>query len=95
MARYVALLNWTEAGVKGYRESPKRLTAFQKAFEPRGVRLLSAFYTMGPYDLVVVLEGPNDEAVNQALLASAADGHFRSVTLKAWTPEEFGRMVSG
>lgn len=95
MPTYVVLMNWTEQGIKAYKESPKRIEAAKKTLEPRGIKFRSVHYTMGPHDLVVVLEAPNDELLNKALLEIGSQGNVRSLTLKSWTPEEFTRMVSG
>lgn len=41
------------------------------------------FYTMGQYDLVVVCEAPNDEAMTKAMLIIGSVGAVRTETLPA------------
>jgi uncharacterized protein with GYD domain len=95
MPHYVALCNWTELGIKNFKDSPKRLEAARRAFEARGAKLHQFWYTMGPHDCVALVEAPSDEVFNRALLEIAAQGNLRSTSLKAYTPEEFATMVQG
>ena len=70
MATYITLMRWTGQGIAKVKDSPKRLDAGRKAFKKMGVEIKDTWLTMGKYDLVCVLEGP-DDAVAKALLHSA------------------------
>ena len=48
---------------------------------------------MGRYDLVCVIEGPNDEAVARALLTLGSQGNVQTETLKAWTEDDYRKIV--
>jgi len=50
------------------------------------------YYTVGQYDLVLVAEG-TDEAVTAALLKVGSLGNARSQTLRAFSFEEFKKIV--
>ncbi len=52
------------------------------------------FYTMGKYDLVLVADMPNDEALLQFNLAVGSLGNVRTNTLKTWTEAEFANVVA-
>ena len=93
MPHYITLINWTDQGVKNVKEAPARFAAAKQAVEAVGGKLHSIFLTMGEYDLVTIGEAPNDEAYATILLALAGQGNIRSKTLKAFTEEEFGRIV--
>ena len=58
MASYIMLLNWTEQGMAKIKASSKRLDAGRKAFKKLGCELKDVYLTMGPYDLVCVVEAP-------------------------------------
>jgi uncharacterized protein with GYD domain len=49
---------------------------------------------MGRYDLVCVIEGPNDETVARALLSLGSQGNVQTETLKAFTEDEFRKITS-
>ena len=54
-----------------------------------------AFYlTMGRYDIVVISEAPDDLAYSTTMLAICASGAVRSETLKAFTEEEYRKIIA-
>ena len=69
MATYITLFNWTDQGVRNVKDSPNRIRQAEGHFQQLGVTLTSIYCTMGDYDLVGVLEAPDDQALARALLA--------------------------
>lgn len=94
MARYIVLLNWTDQGIKNVKDSPKRLDAAREVAKNLGGELRDFYMTIGPYDMVTVLEAPDDEAAARFSLSVGAGGNVRTTTLKA-LPEEAYRRVIG
>ena len=48
---------------------------------------------MGHYDAVVIAEAPSDEAFAQAMLVIGAAGAVRTETLRAFTEQEYRKLV--
>jgi len=94
MPTYVALLNWTDQGVKGFRDSVDRYEAAQQAMGGAGVSFREIFWTIGPYDLVGIVEGPDDETVTAALLSVAGQGNIRSTSLRAFDAGEMRGVIA-
>jgi len=94
MSTYITLLRWTQQGVAKAKDSPKRLDAGRKAFKKLGVEIKATYLTMGRYDLVCVIEGPNDETVARALLSLGSQGNVQTETLKAFAEDEFRKITS-
>ena len=94
MPTYIALLNWTDQGVKNFRDSVDRYEAAQKAMSQAGVSFREMFWTIGPYDLVGVVEGPDDETVTAALLSVAGQGNIRSTSLRAFDVDEMRGVIA-
>jgi uncharacterized protein with GYD domain len=93
MASYVVLFNWTDQGIKNYKDSPGRVDAARGEMEKSGVRIREIFWTLGPHDLVAILEAPDDEKLTTTLLALGAQGNVRTTTLRAYTREEFTQLI--
>lgn len=93
MPTYIALVNYTQQGVARVKDSPKRLDAGRKAFKKFGVEIKDTYLTMGRYDLICVVEGPDDDAVARAMLTLGSQGNIRTETLKAWDEEGFRRVI--
>lgn len=92
MPTYIALLKWTSQGIANVRDSAKRLDAGREAFGKAGVNLKEAFLTMGRYDLVCVMEAPDDETYAKAVLNLGALGNVSTETLKAFTEDQYRRI---
>lgn len=93
MPTYITLLNWTEQGIGKIKSSPKRLDAGRKAFKKAGCELKDVYLTMGPYDLVCVIEAPDGETAAKAILSLGAAGSVRTLTLPAFTEDEYRTIV--
>ena len=92
MASFISLITYTDQGIRNIKESPKRADAFKAMAKKLGVTVKEIYWTLGHYDLVVVLEG-DDEAVTSALLKVGSLGNVRSETLRAFSAAEMGPIL--
>jgi len=83
----------TDQGVKNIKDAPQRIEEGIKAAEAVGGKALGFYTVMGEYDYVAVGEFPNDEVAVTLALALGAQGNLRTKTLKAFTKEEFAKIV--
>lgn len=95
MPTYIMLFGWTQKGIENVKESPARLDAARKACQEAGGELKEFYTTMGRYDGVVVLELPNDEAAAKVAIAVGSGGNVRTETLRAFTEDEYRRIIAG
>jgi uncharacterized protein with GYD domain len=93
MATYVLLFNWTEQGIKNYKDSSGRVDSVREQWASSGVQLKDLYWTMGQYDLVGVVEAADDETLTKALLPLGAAGNVRTTTMRAFSQDEFARLV--
>jgi len=93
MPTYIALMNWTGDGIQQVKDSPKRLDAGRKAFKKLGVKLNDTYLTMGRYDLVCILEAPDDETFAKAILTLGSKGAIRTETLKAFNEAQYRKII--
>jgi uncharacterized protein with GYD domain len=94
MATYIMLLNWTEQGIAKVKVSSKRLDAGRKAFKKMGVEIKDTYLTMGPYDLLCVVEAPDSETAAKAILTLGSQGNVRTLTMPAFTEDQY-REITG
>ena len=94
MATYLVLWNWTEQGIGKFKESPKRVEAFNKLAEKNGGKVVQFFYTLGKYDGAAIVEAPSDEAFLKIALNLGSLGNVRTTTLKAWPASEAAKVIS-
>jgi len=93
MSRYIELLNWTDQGIKNVRESPKRLDAARDLAKKLGCEIREFYMTIGTWDMVAVVEAPDDETLAKFNLSLAMAGNIRTTTLKAFTEESYRSVI--
>jgi uncharacterized protein with GYD domain len=94
MPLYITLLNWTEQGIRDYKDSPARAQAFADALTKAGGSLVNVYWTVGPYDLVCVVEASDDESLVASLLEVGALGNVRSTTMRAFGADDMQRIIA-
>jgi uncharacterized protein with GYD domain len=94
MPTYVHLFNWTDQGIRTFRETVDRVAAAESMLAKLGVHIKDIYWTQGPYDIIAVTESPDEETGIGALLALGAQGNVRSVTLRAFDRDEMSRVIA-
>jgi uncharacterized protein with GYD domain len=94
MPTYVILIQFTQKGIEAIRGGPARLDVARREFHDRGAKLKDFYLVTGRYDAVAVAEAPDDETVAKLALTIASRGNTRTETLRAFTEEEYRRIVA-
>lgn len=94
MPTYITLLHFTQKGVETIKEGPARLDRAKQAFKAAGADLKAFYLVTGRYDAVAVIDAPNDEVMARIALGAAALGNVRSETLRAFTEDEYRKIVA-
>ena len=63
MATYIALVNFTDQGVRHIRHTTERAKSLVKAGSNLGVSIKNIYWTLGCYDAVFTAEAPDDETI--------------------------------
>jgi uncharacterized protein with GYD domain len=93
MPAYVVLYKFTEQGAKDIKDTVQRAREARRANEQRGFKTHGLYWTQGQYDLVAIVEAPNEEAMMAGLLNIQGAGNVRSETLRAFTENEMEGIV--
>ncbi len=93
MPIYVTLVKWTEQGAKDVRNTIKRFLEFRGDGERHGGKVHSAFWTQGQYDLVTIVEYPDDQTAMAGMLGVCDHGALRTETLRAFSESEIEAII--
>ena len=93
MPRYVILLNWTDTGVANVKDTVNRYHAAKEMLESKGGSFEAVAWTIGPYDLVSIVDVPDEETGAAFNLQLAASGNLRSVTMRAFNEDEMSGII--
>jgi uncharacterized protein with GYD domain len=94
MPTYISLFNWTDQGIRDFKESPGRADANVEFVESMGGKLVQLYWTVGPYDLVSIFEAPDDETATAMQLTIGSRGSVRTTTLRAFDREAIENIIA-
>jgi uncharacterized protein with GYD domain len=93
MATYVMLAQFTDQGVKTVKNSPQRREAFKQTAQKIGATVKEAFWTLGQYDVVAIVEAPDDLTMTAVGLSLGTLGNVRTQTLRAFSEVEMKTII--
>jgi uncharacterized protein with GYD domain len=94
MPTYISLMHFTEEGVKNIKDSPARLDQAKKLFQSMGAEFKGWYLTLGQYDAVAIAEAPDEETGTKLLLMIGSQGNIRTETFRAFTDDEYRKIIS-
>jgi uncharacterized protein with GYD domain len=94
MATYVVLVNWTDQGIRSVTETTQRAQEVTQLVEQMGGRMQTLLWTLGRYDLVGIIEAPDDETVAAVGLRIGMHGSVHTETLRAFDAEKMGQILA-
>lgn len=93
MGTYISLVNWTEQGVSHFKDTAKRAEQARETARNMGGEMVDIYWTIGPYDIVVVSRFPDDETATAYLLALSSQGNIRTTSMRAFNDDEIRRVI--
>jgi uncharacterized protein with GYD domain len=94
MAMYVSLIQFTDQGIRSVKKTIKRGDAAMAEAEKMGMKIVEEFWTMGTYDVVVIVDAPNDETMSAFMLKIGSLGNVKSHTMRAFRREEMAGVLA-
>jgi uncharacterized protein with GYD domain len=95
MPNYVVLGSWTDQGIRNVKDTVQRYEAARAQAGRFGVTFKETLWTMGAYDVVNIVEAPDDATASRVALAVGSLGNVRTVTMRAYTKDELSAILAG
>src|SRR5690349_16291792 len=93
MATFIALLNFTEQGIRDIKGTTKRAESFAKTARKSGVTVKEVYWTVGGYDGLLIIDAPDEATAASTLISLGAAGNVRTKTLRAYNREEMTSIL--
>src|SRR5262249_33302497 len=93
MVTYVMLANFTDQGIRNAKDSPKRAEAFKQMAKTFGVTVKELLWTQGQYDIVTVMDAPDESSVMTLSLSLGALGNVRTESMRAFSATDMKEIV--
>lgn len=89
MPIYIMLSSITDEGAEIIKRRPGRIKEVNAEIEAFGVKILSQYATLGPYDFVNIVEASDNLAVARVSAELGARGTIKITTLPAIDIDDF------
>jgi uncharacterized protein with GYD domain len=93
MATYIALMKFTDEGIRGVKETVRRAEAFKEKAKKSGVTIKETYWVTGRYDAVSIVEAADDLAATALALTLGTLGNVHTETLRAFGPAEMKHII--
>jgi uncharacterized protein with GYD domain len=94
MPLFVMTVNWTEQGIRGVKDAPKRSKAARALAKKLGIDVKQLLLTTGDHDLLLILDAPSGDNIAKFAMAVGSQGNVRTKTVRAWPEAEFAKLIS-
>ena len=88
MPTYIVLGTFTDQGIRNVKDTPKRASAVKEAAKKFGASVRNLYWTLGAYDVALVVDAPDDQSVAALLFSIGSLGNVRTQSLKAFEADE-------
>ena len=82
-------------GMNTLREHPARLKEVNREVEAMGVRVLEQFAVLGQYDVVNILEAPDETTMAKVAVMLGARGTLKTLTMTVIPIDDFIAALGG
>ena len=93
MATYIVLGNFTDQGIRNIKDTTKRGSAVKESAKKVGASVKNLYWTLGAYDVVTLVDAPDDQAIAAFLFSLGSLGNVRTQSLKAFEADEIERIL--
>ena len=94
MPIYVVLSNFTEQGRTDIKNTADRLDRLAPVAQKLGVKVLANAITMGQYDVVTVMDAPDDATIAKVIGTVLSRGFVTTQTMRGFTADEFRQVTA-
>jgi uncharacterized protein with GYD domain len=94
METYVMLFNLTDQGIRNVKDITMRVEPLRELADSLDITVRNIFWTLGQYDMIAIIEAPNEIAATALGLSIGKAGNARTQTLRAFSQAEMGPILS-
>lgn len=94
MATFITLASFTDQGIRDVKDTTKRAEAVKELARKFGAEMTSIYWTLGQYDVVAIIDAPDDESATAFGLAIGAAGNVRTQTLRAFSKDDIDAILA-
>jgi uncharacterized protein with GYD domain len=94
MATFISTIRFTEQGIQGIKDTCKRANAFKAMAKKMGVKVQDIYWTLGPFDALLVFDAPDEETATALMLQLCSAGSVHTQTARAYKTVEMEGILA-
>ncbi len=94
MPIYVTMWKYTKDGLVDMKQTSERYKKVNEIIKSHGGKLINAYGLIGEYDVMTIVELPDEKALMSAILKISSKGRVIPVTMLAVPIDEFLKITS-
>ena len=94
MATFVSTIRFTDQGIKAIGETTKRAAVVKAAAKKMKVKVTDIYWTLGPFDGLLMFDAPDDATATALMLQVGAQGNVQTTTARAFTAIEMDKVLA-
>jgi uncharacterized protein with GYD domain len=94
MATFISTIKFTQQGMQHIKDTCKRANALKTTAKKMGVKVQDTFWTLGPFDGLIVFDAPDEETATALMLHLGTLGNVQTTTTRAFTATEMEKVVA-
>jgi uncharacterized protein with GYD domain len=93
MSACVLLGTFTDQGIHNVKDTIKRADSVRAMAKKAGIVVTEIYWTLGQFDVVLVLDAPDEAAATSLALTIGSLGNVRTQLMRAFTADEIVPIV--
>jgi len=94
MQTYLIMGKFTEKGIANIKQTTERADKFKEIAAKLGIHVQQIYWLIGDFDVVNIVEAPDDQAVEALLVRVGAWGNVRTTTFRAFDKKEMDAIIA-
>ena len=94
MPEYLTLAKYTAQGLQNIKDVPKRTKAFREAAAKAGVTVKEMRWLSGEYDVMTLIEAPDEETAIALSLSVAKLGNITAIRMRTFKENEVEKILA-
>ncbi len=94
MPTFISFINYTDQGIRDLKDAPNRVEAARAVLKNLGGEIKDMYLTTGQYDLLVIVEAPDADAMAKFALTMGQLGNVRTTTVRGFAEDEFYSILA-
>jgi uncharacterized protein with GYD domain len=93
MARFATTIRFTPQGIGAIQDTTRRAAAFKAAAKKLGIKVVDLYWSLGPFDGLIIFDAADSQVATAAMLHLASQGNVQTQTAEIFTAADMDKIL--